>query len=109
MSNRKRVWWVAASVLVLVLALTQITLFVVPPIGAVPEGRTVVLLRLGRNDVGDFVRVKTRFIDSADGICEREMGGVSLLCRGMVMATVVGGGTILLRLPYSETLRRLAE
>lgn len=73
---------------------TQLTLFIVPPIGAVPEGRTVVILRLN----------KTEFIDSPDAMCERIQGGVSLLCRGMVMAAVVQKSTILIRLPYIDWL-----
>ena len=73
---------------------TQITFFVVQPIGAVPEGKTLVMLRMN----------KTKFIDSADAMCAREMSGVSLLCRGMMMAAVINKGTILLRLPYSEFL-----
>ena len=51
---------------------------------------------------------KTKFIDSADAICEREMNGVSLLCRGMMMAAVVNKGTIILRLPYSSFLYGLS-
>ncbi len=46
---------------VVVVAYTQLTLFVVSPIGAVPEGKTVVILRLN----------KTNFIDSPDALCER--------------------------------------
>lgn len=92
-----------------VLFFTQCTLFVVPPIGAIPEGRTLILLRWGFDADGDMVRVRTRFIDSADAICRRELGGVNLLCRGSMMAAVVGSSTIILRLPYSETLRGIAE
>jgi len=77
---------------------TQITIFVVPPIGAVPEGRTVIMLRLN----------KTNFIDSADAICERIQGSVSLLCRGITMAGIVNNTKILARLPYSESLYLLS-
>lgn len=80
--------------LIAVAIYTQITLFVVPPIGAVPEGRTVVMLRLN----------KTNFIDSPDAMCDRMQGGVSLLCRGMTMAAVVEKTKILARLPYSDWL-----
>ena len=89
--------WIASIAGLLVLATiiyTQITIFVVAPIGAAPEGRTVVMLRLN----------KTEFIDSADAMCQRLEVGVSLLCRGMMMAAVVNKGTILFRLPYSESL-----
>lgn len=73
---------------------TQITLFVIPPIGALPEGRTVVITRLN----------KTEFIDSPDAMCERIQGGVNLLCRSMVMGMVINKATILARLPYSTWL-----
>lgn len=86
---------VAAVVIVIY---TQITIFVVPPIGAVPEGRTVIMLRLN----------KTNFIDSADAICERIQGSVSLLCRGITMAGIVNNTKILARLPYSESLYLLS-
>ncbi|MBA1245538.1 hypothetical protein [Pseudomonas japonica] len=77
---------------------TQFTIFVVPPIGAVPEGRTVIMLRLN----------KTNFIDSADAMCVRIQGYVSLLCRGMTMAGVVNATTIIARLPYSETIYKIS-
>ncbi|WP_041120667.1 hypothetical protein [Pseudomonas protegens] len=77
---------------------TQITIFIVPPIGAVPEGRTVVMLRLN----------KTNFVDSPDAMCERIQGGVSLLCRGMTMAAVVEKTNIIARLPYSDWLYLLS-
>jgi hypothetical protein len=73
---------------------TQTTLFVVQPIGAVPEGRTLLVRRTGR----------LRFIDSADAVCQRETGGVSLLCRGAVLAAIAKQDRVIARLPYSERL-----
>jgi len=94
-STRKRlVIWAAVLALLLVVAYTQLTLFVVQPIGAVPEGRTLVMRRTGN----------LKFIDSADAVCEREAGGVSLLCRGTILGTVAESDRILARLPYSEFL-----
>ena len=84
---------VLSAILILVLY-TQITVFVVPPIGALPEGKTIIISRLN----------KTEFIDSPDGMCERIQGGVSLMCRGMIMGMVIEKSTILLRLPYSSWL-----
>ena len=89
---------IAFVAVLVVLVYTQLTVFVVPPIGAVPEGRTVVILRLN----------KTEFIDSPDAMCERIQGGVSLLCRGLIMGTVAEKSTILLRLPYSATLYQIS-
>jgi hypothetical protein len=92
----KRTSAVLATLLLVIGAVcyAHLTIFVVPPIGAVPEGRTLVISRLN----------VTRFIDSADGMCERMQGGVSLLCRGMLMGTVAEKATIYFRLPYSDTL-----
>jgi hypothetical protein len=78
----------------LALFYTQTTIFVIPPIGALPEGKTVLISRLN----------KTEFIDSPDAMCERIQGSVSLLCRGMVLAAVIEKSTIIVRLPYSSWL-----
>lgn len=93
MKNRSIVMLLVLAVTVIV-AYTQLTIFVIPPIGALPEGRTVIIARLN----------KTEFVDSPDAMCERIQGGVSLLCRGMVMGAVVSNATILARLPYSSWL-----
>jgi hypothetical protein len=79
---------------IFVFVASQITLFVVPPIGAIPEGGTLVILRLNQG----------KFIDSADAMCVRIQNRVNLLCRGMVLATVANNATVLMRLPYSRTL-----
>lgn len=82
------------TVILFVVAYTQLTIFVVPPIGAIPEGKTLIISRLKQ----------TEFIDSADAMCERTQGGVSLLCRGMLLGAVAKNSNIYLRLPYSESL-----
>ena len=51
------------------------TIFVVAPIGALPEGRTVILWRNS---------AALNFIDSADAICDCTMGGVSAMSRNDV-------------------------
>ncbi len=73
---------------------TQFTIFVIQPIGAVPEGKTLVISRLNN----------TEFIDSADAMCDRLQGGVSLLCRIAVLGAVANKAHIYARLPYSEWL-----
>lgn len=77
---------------------SQITLFAIQPIGAIPEGKTLVILRLN----------KTNFIDSADAMCVRELGGVSLLCRMGMLSAVSEKSIILLRLPYIEMLYKIS-
>lgn len=73
---------------------TQITIFVIPPIGALPNGATLIIPRLN----------KTEFIDSPDAMCQRIQGGVNLLCRAGVLGAVGQNATILARLPYSSVL-----
>ena len=99
-ARRTRVAVIVAIGVIVVLALvsTQVTVFVVQPIGAVPEGRTVVMSRL----------TNTKFIDSADAICLRIQDGVSLLCRGMVLGRVLEEANIYFRLPYSRALYRIS-
>jgi hypothetical protein len=92
--NHKKTVALVVLVVTFIVVYTQITLFVIPPIGALPEGKTIVITRLN----------KTELIDSPDAMCERIHGGVSLLCRGMVMGAVVSKSTILARLPYSSWL-----
>ena|ERR1700690_3311584 len=92
--SRKKIALLIALAAFLIVFYTQVTFFVVQPIGAVPEGRTLLILRMG----------KLKFIDSADGICERESNGVNLLCRMAVIGAVAKNSTVIVRLPYSETL-----
>ena len=94
--TRKRRRWPILLGLFVILGLiyTQLTIFVIPPIGMLPEGRTIVMLRLN----------KTEFIDGPDAMCARIQGGVSLLCRGTILSAVGGAKTELFRLPYSRTL-----
>jgi hypothetical protein len=81
-----------------VIAAQSLTIFVVQPIGAVPDGVTVIMTRLNT----------MQFIDSADAWCERELDTVSLLCRATVMGRVADQAHILVRLPYFETLYRIS-
>ncbi len=87
-----------STLILLVVALTQLTFFIIQPIGAVPKGKTIVMLRLN----------KTKLVDSADAMCEREIHSVNLLCRGMMMGAVLDKATILVKLPYSETLYNIS-
>jgi len=96
-TKKKRVWLLIAMGCLIALTIfvyNEFTFFVVQPIGAVPDGATIVIWRTG----------KLNFVDSADGFCAPESGGVSLLCRGVVLAAVAKNNQILLHLPYSETL-----
>jgi hypothetical protein len=63
----------------------------IQPIGALPDGKTVIVWRESREP----------FFNSADALCLERTGGVSLLCRGMAMAQGPVD-RIILRLPYQE-------
>lgn len=94
MKNQKNMYLLAGILFLLFIIYSTITVFVIPPIGAIPEGKTLIISRLN----------KTNFIDSADAMCERISGGVSLLCRGMAMGAVLEKSTIYIRLPYLHSL-----
>lgn len=84
---------ILALIAVAVIGYNKFTLFVVQPIGAVPEGRTIIVER----------SLDMPLIDSADAMCKRRVGSVSLFCRGMTMGEVAKL-KIYARLPYSEWL-----
>lgn len=92
--KRKSFIGLAVAAVICIAIYTQLTVFVIPPIGMVPEGKTIIIPR----------QSNTQFIDSPDGMCERMNGGVSLLCRGIAIASVGKDVTVLARLPYSSTL-----
>ena len=105
----KRVILLFMGLVAFIFIYTQLTIFVVPPIGAVPEGKTLLLLRYGRNEEGNVVKLNSQFIDTADGMCKRIQGYVNLLCRGLALGSVATNSTILLRLPYSSTLHSIGD
>jgi len=95
---KKSLVGLAVISVIAILIYTQITLFVIQPMGIIPEGKTLVILKLN----------KTQFIDSADAMCEREMGGVNLFCRLGMLGAVTSKSEILLKLPYSSVLYEIS-
>lgn len=87
-----------ASIAFLVIA-SQITIFVIQPLGMLPEGKTLVISRMSN----------TKFIDSADAICERTQGGVSLLCRIAALGGTLKNARVYMRLPYMSWLYEIAN
>lgn len=72
-------------------------IFVIHPMGAIPEGITIVYWRTG---------LKLPFIASADGILEESGAGVSLLGRGILIGNFAEPikEKEIFRFGYSETL-----
>ena len=72
-------------------------IFVIQPIGAIPEGATIFYWRNGMN---------IPFISSADGLLEKSGSGVSLLGRGLILAKIAEPikEREIFRFDYSETL-----
>jgi hypothetical protein len=72
-------------------------IFVIQPIGAIPEGTTIIYWRTGMN---------LPFIASADGLLDKSGAGVSLLGRGMMLAKVAKPikENEIFRIGYSETI-----
>ncbi|WET17005.1 hypothetical protein P2W49_11780 [Yersinia intermedia] len=82
----------AVIMFVSIFAYNKITIFSIQPVGALPDGVTVVMWR--KDDLGLF--------ESPDGICLRRAGSVSLLCRAMAMGNIADKDEIIFRLPYIE-------
>jgi len=72
-------------------------IFVIQPIGALPEGKTIIYWRIG---------LDYPFISSADGLLEKSGAGVSLLGRGLMLSRIIDDidERIILRMKYSENL-----
>lgn len=95
----------------------NMTIFVIPPLNALPEGKTVILWgpkqvdftvwRMGGRGFFPFHESKghtlLRFIDNADAICTRDVEP-TVLCRAAVLGAFADNATIVARLPYNETL-----
>ena len=72
-------------------------IFVVQPIGAIPDGATIVYWRFG---------LELPFISSADGYLEKSGAGVSILGRGIFLAGIANKikDRKIVSLPYSRSL-----
>lgn len=93
--------WIMASLglpILLFAAASQVTIFVIQPIGALPEGKTLAISRMSN----------TKFIDSADAICERTQGGVSLICRIGAMGGTLKNAQVYARMPYIHWLYQIS-
>lgn len=94
-TKRKKGPLFSIGIIILVMMLWVIVrpgVFTIQPIGAIPDGITFVYH--SRNP-------EMPFFSSPDGICLEIQGGVSLLCRGTVLAASKDlTDRIILRLPY---------
>lgn len=92
--DRTSSWKLIAGVVVMAaaaFAYAKLGLYSIQPIGAVPEGATAIVWRESDEP----------FFNSADGMCLRRTGSVSLMCRMMAMGAAPKD-RILLRLPYQR-------
>ena len=71
-------------------------IFVIQPLGMLPEGSTVWYIRSG---------LKLPFIASADGLLLEKQNGVSLLGRSIMISTVLSliKNKIILKMPYMKS------
>lgn len=98
MTNQKKVFIVLVVVVSVLLACFLFTgFFVIQPIGAIPEGKTIWFVRAGTT---------LPFISSADGLLLKKDAGVSLLGRAVVLSSVIDviEDKIILKIPYVKAL-----
>lgn len=92
--HRTSSWKLVAGVAVIAVAAfsyAKLGFYSIQPIGAVPDGVTAIVWR----------ESDEAFFNSADGMCLRRTGSVSLMCRMMAMGAAPKD-RILLRLPYQR-------
>jgi hypothetical protein len=96
--RRKRKYGIGLACLfaVALLAYSQVSIFVVPPSVSPPYGRTLLVID------------QSPFFDSTDAFCHRIQRSVTPECRVAVLRDVEEGGTVILRMPYSETIYLLS-
>lgn len=102
MNTRQILKWVGiVSLLSLIPLYNLLGVFIIQPIGMLPEGQTIIYVRYGYN---------MDFIESVDNMLYKANVGNSLL--GYALAYGIFGEIIkdkkVLRLPYSETLYNLS-
>lgn len=88
------IFLITILILVVLFLIVRPGVFTIQPIGALPEGITVVYHSRSS---------EMPFFSSPDGLCLESMGGVSLLCRGAALASMeVLSERIVFRFPYSH-------
>ena len=92
----KEVYFVIGLIILLVFAWIMVRpgVFTIQPIGAVPDGITVIYHSRGS---------EMPFFSSPDGLCLKTQGSVSLLCRMAALSAVSElTDRIFIKLPYSH-------
>jgi hypothetical protein len=87
----KKIGFVLLVLVGIVVIYSQVGFYTVQPIGALPEGATVLVWRASGEP----------FFNSPDAECLRIQGGVSLLCRGIALGNAPLD-RIILRFPYTD-------
>lgn len=102
--NKKLIVVVIVSILFAIIFYKSIGLYIIQPIGAIPDGVTIVYLRWSPLAPDKYLSVP--FIESTDGQLLRTTGEVSLFARILAMGTFMKliENRILLKLPYFEQL-----
>lgn len=94
--QRKDIYFAVGVIIILVLGwmMVQPGVFVIQPIGAIPDG--VTLVYYSRNP-------EMAFFSSPDGLCLKMQNSVSILCRMAALSAASGlTDRVIMRLPYSE-------
>jgi hypothetical protein len=92
--KKKRAFWIILALVFLAWVLVRPGVFTIQPIGALPEGITLVYFGRGS---------EMPFFSSPDGLCLQMQGKVSLFCRAEALSAATElKERIILRMPYSR-------
>jgi len=93
-------------ILILIAVIYSTTyVLIIPPIGAMPEGRTIWMLKPNRL----FIAGRIDFLETPDHFQYKNTGKVSIFGRAITLSTMMKSSTIIIRLPYINVLEVIAN
>lgn len=93
------------TAVLLLLVWSTFSVLSIQPIGAIPDGATVILFKPDRL----FLKGKFDFLESVDHLQYKNIGSVNLLGRMMFLGTALNTSIIVIKLPYFQTLELISN
>lgn len=88
-----------------ILVWSTFSVFSIQPIGAIPDGATVIMFKPDRL----LMQGKFDFLESVDHLQYKNSGEVTLLGRMMFLGIALKSSFVIVKLPYFETLELISN
>lgn len=93
----------SASMIILLVFYTQVTIFVIPPTAEHPQGSTLITSRVR------YFNYKTSFVDSVERVCRRTQGNASPFCLDTTSQAMSASSKSYMHLPYNRLLHLIGN